>query len=159
MAIAKGAGSLGASREFRHARTIMPLARDDTVFVYLSDAFFRNITGPRYRVEMMRRLEAVADVELVRLARLDSTAEGRRDGTIEQLVAGGLLPADFGPRPDGSRAVLGARRGLRSASRPAGLDDCRRPTCRSSGSRRPRPPLTASSPTSTAPKWGRLDPA
>ena len=84
----------------------MPLARNDTVFVYLSDAFFRNITGPRYRVETMRRLEAVADVELVRLARLASTAEGRRDGTIEQLVAGGLLPADFGPRPDGSRAVL-----------------------------------------------------
>ena len=106
MQIAKGAGSLGASREFRHARTIMPLARNDTVFVYLSDAFFRNITGPRYRVEMMRRLEAVADIELVRLAQLDSTAEGRRDGTIEQLSGGGLLPADFGPRPDGSRAVL-----------------------------------------------------
>jgi hypothetical protein len=104
--IAKGAGSLGASQEFRHARTIMPLARNDTVFVYLSDAFFRNITGPRYRVEMMRRLEAVADVELVRLAALASTAEGRRDGTIEQLIAGGLLPGDFGPRPDGSRAVL-----------------------------------------------------
>ena len=104
--VAQGPGSLGASKEFRHARTVMPLARDDTVFVYLSDAFFRNVTGPHYRVETMRRLEAVADVELVQLAQLASRAEGRHDAAIEQLIAGGLLPDSFGPRPDGSRAVL-----------------------------------------------------
>jgi hypothetical protein len=104
--VAKGPGSLGASKEFRHARSIMPLSREDTVFVYFSDAFFRNITGPRYRVETMRRLESVADVEVVQLAKLASATEGKPGGTIEQLVVGGLLPADFGPRPDGSRAVL-----------------------------------------------------
>ena len=37
-----GAGrrALGGSKEYRYARSIMPLAREDTVFIYLSDAFF-----------------------------------------------------------------------------------------------------------------------
>ena len=104
--VAKGDGSLGASKEFRHARTIMPLARGDTIFVYFSDAFFRNITGPRYRTETMRRLEAIADVELVQLAKLAAAAEGKDNGTIKSLVGGGLLPPDFGARPDGSRAMM-----------------------------------------------------
>ncbi len=99
LAVAKGAGSLGATKEFRNARTIVPLARNDTVFVYFSDAFFRALTSPRYRVEMTRRLEADADIELVQLAVLAAAAEGKPNGSIEQLIAGGMLPADFGPRP------------------------------------------------------------
>ena len=148
--VARGPGSLGASKEFRHARTVMPLQRNDTVFVYLSDAFFRNITGPRYRVETMRRLEAVADIELVQLARLASRAEGRQDGSIEQLIAGGLLPASFGPRPDGSRAVLSRGevqdqlRGRRGTMTPV-------PDVPSGASPRPRPPPTPSSPSITVP--------
>ena len=97
---------LGASEEFRHARTIMPLSRKDTVWIYLSDAFFRNLTSPHYRIEMVRRLQAQADIEVVQLAALAAATEGKEGGSIEKLVAGGLLPPDFGPRPDGSRAVL-----------------------------------------------------
>ena len=48
----------------------MPISRDDTIWLYASDAFFRNIMSPRYRVEMVRRLQAVADIDLVQLARL-----------------------------------------------------------------------------------------
>lgn len=103
---AGGKGSLGASKEFRYARSLMPISRGDAVFVYLSDAFFRNITGPRYRLEMLRRLEAVTDIELVLLAKLNAATEGRRGGTIEELIAGGVLPPGFGRRPDGSQAVL-----------------------------------------------------
>ncbi|MBN2023987.1 MAG: hypothetical protein JW809_14480 [Pirellulales bacterium] len=103
---AKGGDSLGAADEFRHARSVLPLAREDTVFVYLSDAFFRNMAGPHYWIEMARRLQAAADVELVELASLASAAEGKPGDTIDELVAGGFLPAGFGPRPDGSRAVL-----------------------------------------------------
>ncbi len=155
--VGKGGGSLGATREFRHARTIMPLAHDDTVFVYLSDAFFRNITGPRYRVETMRRLEAVADIELVELARLASTAEGRHDASIEQLVAGGLLPADFGPRPDGSRAVLSGGevydqlRGRRGQMLPAPDVPLQRVTAAEATSYRNFAEYYRS-------QWGRLDP-
>jgi len=101
-----GKGALGTSKEFRYARSVMPIDRDDTVFVYLSDAFFRNFTGPRYRTEAVRRMQATADVELVQLALLASAAEGKPGQSIEQLVAGRFLPAGFGTRSDGSRTVL-----------------------------------------------------
>lgn len=120
-----GKGSLGASKEFRYARSVMPTDRDDTVFVYVSDAFFRNFTGPRYRTEAVRRMQATADVELVQLALLASAAEGEPGATIEQLVAGRFLPAGFGTRPDGSRTVLAdgeaydSLRGRRGAMIPA----------------------------------------
>ncbi|NLE38758.1 MAG: hypothetical protein GX621_12105 [Pirellulaceae bacterium] len=98
--------SLGRSAEFRHARSVMPLSREDTVFVYLSDAFFRNMAGPRYWIEILRRLRAAADIELLEMASLASATEGKPGDTIEQLVAGGFLPPEFGPRGDGSRAEL-----------------------------------------------------
>ncbi|NUQ65532.1 MAG: hypothetical protein HUU20_23945 [Pirellulales bacterium] len=103
---ASGQNALGASREFRYARSEMPLDRKDTVFVYLSDAFFRNLVGPHYRIETLRRVQALADLELVQLAVLTSATEGKPGNAVEQLVAGALLPPEFGARPDGSRTVL-----------------------------------------------------
>ncbi len=104
---AKGDGSLGNSREFRHARSVLPLERNDAVFVYFSDAFFRNFTSPAYRIESLRRLEAATDVEIVQLAKLNAATEGKRAGTIEDLIEGGFLPPGFGPRSDGSCVVIG----------------------------------------------------
>jgi hypothetical protein len=106
LATASGIDALGTSREFRHARTVMPVSRGDTVWLYLSDAFFRNFTGPHYRVEMARRLQAAADIELVQLARLAAEGQSQPGETIEQLKAAALLPPEFGPLPDGSRVVL-----------------------------------------------------
>ncbi len=126
LATSAGERALGASREFRHARSIMPLGRGDTVWLYLSDAFFRNITGPHYRLEMARRLQAVADVELVQLAKLTAATEGKPGATVEQLMAASLLPPEFGPLPGGSRAVLDGGevydsvRGRRGAFLPVG---------------------------------------
>lgn len=100
-----GKESLGELKEFRYARTLMPLSRDDTVFVYLSDPFFRSLVGPHYRVEMTRRMRAEAEIELVELARLAALAEKQPADTIEALIAGGFLSDRFGPRPDGSRTV------------------------------------------------------
>lgn len=98
--------SLGGSDEFRHARSVMPLARDDTVFVYLSDAFFRNMASPRYWIEMRRRLQAAADIATVEMASLVSATEAEFGETIEQLIDSGFLPPGFGARADGSRTVL-----------------------------------------------------
>ncbi len=106
----EGKSTLGASQEFRYARSVMPVDRGDTVFVYVSDAFFRNLVGPRYRLETVRRMQARGDVELVELALLAAAAEGKPAETLDQLKAEGYLPADFGPRPDGSRAVLAGGR-------------------------------------------------
>ena len=104
---AKGEGSLGNSREFRHARSILPVDRNDAVFVYFSDAFFRNFTSPAYRIESLRRLQAATDIEIVQLAKLNAATEGKPGGTIEELIAGGFLPSGFGPRADGSHVVIG----------------------------------------------------
>jgi hypothetical protein len=106
LATSSGKGSLGATKEFRHARTLMPLGRDDTVWLYASDAFFRNITSPHYRIEMSRRLQAVSDIDLVLLARLAAANEGKPGETIEQLKAAAVLPREFGPLPGGSHVVL-----------------------------------------------------
>ncbi|MEI8374725.1 MAG: hypothetical protein WCJ35_18010 [Planctomycetota bacterium] len=104
---AKGEGSLGNSREFRHARSVLPIERNDAVFIYFSDAFFRNLSSPAYRIESLRRLEAATDIEIVQLAKLNAATEGKPGSTIEELVDGGFLPPGFGPRSDGSHAVIG----------------------------------------------------
>lgn len=101
-----GKGSLGASAEFRYARSLFPLERDDTAFVYLSREFLQGLTGPQYRIETERRLQALADMDMVQLALLASAAEGNNVADIPGLVEAGYLPEDFAPRPDGSRAVL-----------------------------------------------------
>jgi len=120
----EGKRSLAGSPKFRYARTVRPLELDDTVFVYLSDAFFQQFTGPHYRVEMTRRAQSIAEMQLLRLARWTARAEGVEAHTIDQLVAAGLLPRRFGQRPDGSRIVtkddelLDSRRGARGAFLP-----------------------------------------
>jgi hypothetical protein len=104
----KGKDSLGASKEFRFGRSIMPVADDHVAYVYLSDPFFRNIIGPHYRIEMTRRTQAASEMDVVRLARLTAKAEGKKATTIKELIALDLLPKRFGNRPDGSRTLLAA---------------------------------------------------
>jgi hypothetical protein len=105
-AAGSGEGALGKTEEFRQARKLMPLTRNDTIWLYMSDAFFRNITSPHYRVEMARRLQAMADIELVQLAKLAAAGEGKPGATVKELVDGSFLPIGFGPLPDGSRVIL-----------------------------------------------------
>ena len=98
--------SLAATPGFRHARSVMPLARDDNVFVYLSDEFFRNMAGPRYWITMARRLQAAADIQLAELAVLAARGENMPASTIDELIAGGFLPTGFQDRPAGNRTIL-----------------------------------------------------
>ena len=109
-----GTECLGKSREFRYARSRMPLSRNDTLFVYLSDPFLRTFVGPQYRVEMTRRMRALAKIELVYLAQMAAKAEGAGAATIRDLVRGGFLPAGFDEEPDGSRIVLAKGRAMDS---------------------------------------------
>ncbi len=99
--------ALGSGAGFRHARTLMPTARDDTVFVYMSEPFLDNLVSPAYRIETARRLEALADIELAALARLSARSAGHPFDSIEALKKHGHLPPEFGVRPDGSQAVVG----------------------------------------------------
>jgi hypothetical protein len=99
----QGQGSLGASPEFLHARTLMPTQRDDTIFVYLGTAFQQGLLSPQYQVELARRLRAATDLELLLMATWAAAGEGRPSDSIEQLIRGGFLPKRFGQRVDGSQ--------------------------------------------------------
>ncbi|HEV3137400.1 MAG TPA: hypothetical protein VGZ26_05840, partial [Pirellulales bacterium] len=107
--LATGAGkhaSLGASNDFHVARANMPLSRNDTVFVYLAPAFFQNLFGPAYQIELGRRLRSVVEIELFRIAKLAARAEQKPGASIDALVASGLLPGGFGQHADGSHLEL-----------------------------------------------------
>jgi hypothetical protein len=97
---------LGTSAEFRLARREAPLAREDSVFAFLSSAFFENLLSPHYRIEMTRRLKSAAEIDLVKMARLAARNEGRPQDTTEDLIRGGFLPPSIGERADGTRLVL-----------------------------------------------------
>ena len=76
------------------------------MFIYFSDAFFRNFASPAYRIESLRRLQAATDIEIVQLAKLNAATESKPGGTIDELIAGAFLPPGFGPRADGSQVAL-----------------------------------------------------
>jgi hypothetical protein len=113
--------ALGDSEEFRYTRAAMPQERDDTVFVYLSPQFFQNLLGAHYQIELARRLRSAVEIQLFPIAQLAARAEGKPAATIDELVAGDLLPAGFGQHADGSRLELvdgrlvDSRRGARGS--------------------------------------------
>lgn len=102
----QGSGSLAASDEFRHARTLMPTDRQDTIFLYFGTAFQQGLLSPQYQVELARRLRAVTDIELLLMATWAAVGEGRPSDSVEQLIRGGFLPANFGQRVDGSKPIV-----------------------------------------------------
>jgi hypothetical protein len=108
-AAAAGKESLGASAEFRYARSRMPSNRDYTVFAYLSSAFFRNLTGPQYQIEMARRERSVAEIDMALVAQLAAHFEGREAKTLDDLIRADYLPEGFGQRADGSRLEIDDR--------------------------------------------------
>ncbi|MEO8497174.1 MAG: hypothetical protein ABI614_19040, partial [Planctomycetota bacterium] len=104
--VSSSGASLGNSPEFQHARQVMPTERDDTVFAYFSSAFFRGLVSPQYHIELSRRLRATTNLQLVKLARLAATAEGKPADTIDQLIEAEMLPPGFGRNADGSGPIV-----------------------------------------------------
>ncbi|NIP86067.1 MAG: hypothetical protein GTO03_11070 [Planctomycetales bacterium] len=101
----QGKQPLGRSAGFRHARTEVPVDRGDTLFLYLSEPFFQRLASPPYRIEMLRRMRSLTEMQSLQLARLAADLEGVPARSIPQLVAADLLPAGFGQRADGSEIV------------------------------------------------------
>jgi hypothetical protein len=102
----RGRGSLGQSSAFRSARAQFTATPTDTLFAYFSPAFFQGLASPQYQVELRRRLRAVADLEILALARMAADHERLPSDRLEDLIAAGLLPEEFNRRPDGSQAVM-----------------------------------------------------
>lgn len=123
-AVIDGEQSLAQTPEYVYTRAYMPLEREDTIFIYLPSAFFRGLVSPQYQIELTRRMKAEADIELLRMARLTARNEGSPAQSIDELVAGGFLPREFGRRPDGSGpieagdSILDSRRGARGSFLP-----------------------------------------
>jgi|GEM_PF-2942917 hypothetical protein len=101
-----GRGCLAEAPDFRAIRAKYPPRPEQTAFWYFSEAFWRMQCSPAYLVEMRRRMQAEVDILLVQMARQAALTEGRPAESIDNLVAQGFLPPEFGPRTDGSRAVL-----------------------------------------------------
>ncbi|MEK6250106.1 MAG: hypothetical protein N2C12_18115, partial [Planctomycetales bacterium] len=102
----QGKRNLANSKEFRWARSKMPLTNNYNTFIYLSDPFFRQLIGPHYRIEMTRRTEAASAMDVVQLAQLAAKSEGQPGGTLQELTAADLLPSGFNTRPDDSHVVI-----------------------------------------------------
>jgi hypothetical protein len=106
--------ALADSPEFQHARAMLPLSRNDTIFSFLSTSFFSGLLAPQYQIELIRRTQALVDLELVRLAQLAAEAEGQPATNIDDLIAGGFLPTGFGRQADGSGPIVEASRAIDS---------------------------------------------
>ncbi|MDR1840742.1 MAG: hypothetical protein LBQ86_02330 [Holophagales bacterium] len=97
--------ALGGLKEFRYARSKLS-ASEKGVFVYLSDPFFRNLVGPKYRVEMARRANSIIETQMLALVRMVAEQEGVAYSDIDSLIKSGLLPDGFGLRPDSSGLIM-----------------------------------------------------
>lgn len=103
---ANGAGSLASLPEFQHTRAALPVARDDTVFLFLSTPFFENMASPAYRTEVDRRLRSIGEMRVLEIARTAARAEGVAAESVEELKAADFLPEGFGDRADGSQLLV-----------------------------------------------------
>lgn len=98
----KAGQSLATLPEFRYARWEIPVSRELTSFLYLSDPFFRHVTSPATRTEASRRRLAATELRQLKLARHIAAAEGLAVSSIADLIRHRLLPEKFGKRSDGS---------------------------------------------------------
>jgi hypothetical protein len=97
--------ALAGAAEFADVRAAMPLTRDDTIFLFVPSAFFQNLAGPHYRIELDRRLQSVGEMHAITLAKYAAGAEGVDAKSVDDLVSADLLPPGFGNRADGSKLL------------------------------------------------------
>ncbi len=74
----QGGHNLASEPSFRLARRLMPLKRDDTVFVFVPESFFHNLLGPTYQIELLRRSYATAISRIEQCARIVRSLRGTR---------------------------------------------------------------------------------
>lgn len=103
--VGSGDRSLAQVDAFRWARTWMPDNNKYSVFAYFSPAFFHRLVSPQYQIELNRRLEAVAHLEVVELASHTAAAEGIEANRVSDLKNAGLVPAWFDVRADGAQVI------------------------------------------------------
>jgi len=101
----RGDRSLSDSPRFHHEFNSLPVDDDPLLVAYFSEAFFRRLLSPTHQIEAGRRHRASQEIQWLQLARLAAAAEGSSAHDVGELVAAGLLPANFNQRPDGSHLL------------------------------------------------------
>lgn len=99
-----GEPSLASTDAFRWARVWMPGTNNYSVFAFFSPDFFHGLVSPQYQIELHRRLEAIAHLEVAEVASRAAEAEGVAQD-IPALKSSGLLPPWFDERADGARTL------------------------------------------------------
>lgn len=95
----QGERALAALPSFLQARSRLPIAQDDTVFVFVPERFFENLCSPHCFIENSRRIKSAREPLLLELAGLTAETENSLN---DDLMASGILPIGFGQRTDGS---------------------------------------------------------
>ena len=99
----EGGKCLAESSDFQYMRTVFPLGDEkEEGFVFLPDAFIRQLTGPASRIKEKRRLEALTSLYMTTNAALFCAWEtGMLPADLGAALAGaGLRPDDLAV-PDG----------------------------------------------------------
>jgi hypothetical protein len=99
----KGGKCLAESSDFKYMRTVFPLGDEkEEGFVFLPDAFIRQLTGPASRIKEKRRLEALTSLYMVTNAALFCAWEtGKLPADHKAALAGAGLTADDIAVPEG----------------------------------------------------------
>ena len=97
--------SLDEALDFRYMRTIYPAdAAEEDGFIYLSEAFLRNVIGPRLKIKGQRRIRCVNELRIIEHAALLFELErGRRPESMAELASNAYLPEHALRCPDGGR--------------------------------------------------------
>lgn len=96
---------MAATDAFQAARTLLPASNQYSIFAYISPEFLRGLLSPQYQIELRRRAQAQAALDMADMATWVAQSEGLPGATIEELIANQLLPDDFMDRADGSMVV------------------------------------------------------
>ncbi|MDX1925408.1 MAG: hypothetical protein SFV81_02745 [Pirellulaceae bacterium] len=103
--VGQGDPSLASMPSFQWARAWMPEANNYSVFAYFSPEFFHQLVSPQYQIELRRRLESIAHLEIAEVASAAAIAEGIVPDDVTEMQTAGLLPAWFDQRADGARTL------------------------------------------------------
>ena len=96
-----GTRSLANLASFRKARQQFPLERKDTMFAFVSERFWQNLSSPHYVIENQRRMRSAREPALLELAGYAAQNEGAAIGE-GNAVGSNILPTNFATRFDGS---------------------------------------------------------
>ncbi len=105
LAVSRGEPSMATQPIFRFTRTAMPLSNEYDLFAFFSPEFFRSLVSPQYQIELRRRLQAIAALQLADMASLAAKSEGKKTESIKDLIREEFLPPWFLDTVDGGQPL------------------------------------------------------